>query len=164
MIRRRRAQTQVPQTQSRGGLPPGSVQVPATGQREALRAALRAEQNSAEQAQQAARRLSLPRRAWPSGSSPTWWVVHPNHGHLRRQRGRGCGAVSNDSAGRPGTYRRPGWTRTRAAAARCKSLHHSTRAAATLAVLVVDLTPFWLECLGSFAKAQNRSVGAPSHV
>ncbi|KAL7901332.1 hypothetical protein HDV64DRAFT_276122 [Trichoderma sp. TUCIM 5745] len=29
----------------------------------------------------------------------------------------------------------------------CKSLHHSTRAAATLAVLVVDLTPFWLERL-----------------
>ncbi|EHK40907.1 uncharacterized protein TrAtP1_004286 [Trichoderma atroviride] len=72
-------------------------------------------------------------------------------------------AVSNGGAGRPGTYRRPGWTRTRAAARRCKSLHHSTRAAATLAVLVVDLTPFWLERLGRFAKAQNRSVGTPSH-
>lgn len=31
----------------------------------------------------------------------------------------GCGAVSNCSAGRPGTYRRPGWTRTRSAATRC---------------------------------------------
>ncbi|PTB46813.1 hypothetical protein M441DRAFT_64072 [Trichoderma asperellum CBS 433.97] len=63
----------------------------------------------------------------------------------------GCGAVSNCSAGRPGTYRRPGWTRT------------STRAAVALVVLPVDLTPFWLERLGRFAEAQNLSVGTPSH-
>lgn len=121
---------------------------------------------AASRAERSAIRLSLPRCARPSGSSPTWWVVHPNHGHLRRRRGRGCGAVSNCSAGRPGTYRRPGWTRTRSAATRCNSLHHSTRAAVALAVLLVDLTPFWLERLGTcrFAKAQNLSVGTPSHV
>lgn len=117
--------------------------------------AVRSTESSTEEQSRTAQ-AKLPRCAWPSGSSPTWWVVHPNHGHLRRQRGRGCGAVSNGSAGRPGTYRRPGWTRTRAAASRCTTARELQR---------LWQCWWWISRhFGSSVWTQNRSVGAPSHV
>lgn len=111
--------------------------------------------------QRSAVRLFLPRCARPSGSSPTWWMVHPNRGQLRRRRGQRlrCGVQ---------LQRRAPWDLPTAGTDKdkvcCNSLHHSTRAAVALVVLPVDLTPFWLERLGRFAEAQNLSVGTPSHV